>query len=34
MKFSGKICNGPVNKMVKFWRGDPDHGSGSRSRYW
>jgi len=24
MKFSGKVCNGPVNKLLNFG-GDPDH---------
>jgi len=32
MKFSGKVGNGPVNKLLNFG-GDPDHGSALR-HYW
>jgi len=31
MKFSGKVGNGPMNKLLNFG-GDPDHGSGYGSR--
>jgi len=33
MKFSGKVGNEPMNKLLNFG-GDPDHGSGSLSRHW